>query len=180
MIRFASLAAENLDVADDLLGAVSQPIKVDKEVVSGDSPSLDVFAIAVAATITLMFVTVLLVAGSLALEREENAFRRLVRGLVSPTGLLIEKIALGIVASLLVTLLMLAGLQVFVDSTGAASPSGSRRSSPAAPASPPSARRSAAPPGRSAPPRCSPSWSRCRSPSSRWCRRGRSAPASST
>ena len=115
VIRFASLAAENLDVADDLLGAVSQPIQVDKEVVSGESPSLDVFAIAVAATVTLMFVTVLLVAGALALEREENAFRRLVRGLVSPTGLLVEKILLGVVASLLVTLLMLAGLQAFVS-----------------------------------------------------------------
>ena len=38
-----------------------------------------------------MFVTVLLAAGTLALEREENAFRRLVRGLVSPTALLAEK-----------------------------------------------------------------------------------------
>lgn len=115
VIRFASLAAENLDVADDLLGAVSQPIQVDKQVVSGDSPSLDAFAIAVAATITLMFVTVLLVAGSLASEREENAFRRLVRGLVSPTELLIEKVVLGVVASLLVTLLMLFAVQAFVS-----------------------------------------------------------------
>ncbi len=89
VIRFSMLAAENLDVADDLLGAVSQPIQVDKEVVAGRSPSLDVFAVAVAATVTLMFVTVLLVAGSLALEREENAFSRLVRGLVSRTGLLV-------------------------------------------------------------------------------------------
>ena len=37
------------------------------------------FAISVAATVTLMFVTVLLVAGALALEREENAFSRLTR-----------------------------------------------------------------------------------------------------
>ena len=115
VIRFASLAAENLGVADDLLGAVSQPIKVDKQVVAGDSPSLDVFAIAVAATITLMFVTVLLVAGSLALEREENAFSRLVRGLVSPTALLVEKIVLGVAVSLAVTLLMLGGLEAFVS-----------------------------------------------------------------
>ena len=33
-----------------------------------------------------MFVTVLLVAGSLALEREENAFARLTRGLVCRCG----------------------------------------------------------------------------------------------
>ncbi len=115
VIRFSSLAADNLDVADDLLGTITQPINVDKEVVSGDSPSLDSFAIAVAATITLMFVTVLLVAGSLAAEREENAFNRLVRGLVSRTALLAEKIGLGVVAALVVTLLMLAGLQIFVS-----------------------------------------------------------------
>ena len=58
--------------------------------------------------------TVLLVAGSLALEREENAFPRLTRGLVSPLGLLGEKVLLGMVVGLVVTLLMLAGLQIFV------------------------------------------------------------------
>lgn len=115
VIRFSHLAAENLGVADDLLDAVSQPIKVDKETIDGDTPSLDTFAIAVAATVTLMFVTVLLVAGSLALEREENAFARLTRGLVSKTTLLAEKVLLGIVVALAVTLLMLAGLGLFVD-----------------------------------------------------------------
>ena len=44
---------------------------------------LDSFAFAMADTVSLMFVTVLLAAGMLALEREENAFLRLVRGLVS-------------------------------------------------------------------------------------------------
>jgi ABC-2 type transport system permease protein len=83
-------------------------------VVSGSSPPLEIFAIAVAATLTLAFVTVLLVAGSLALEREENAFPRLTRGLVSPLGLLGEKVLLGVAVGLVVTLLMLAGLQIFV------------------------------------------------------------------
>jgi ABC-2 type transport system permease protein len=115
VIRFSHLAAENLDVADDLLDAVSQPIKVDKETIDGDTPSLDTFAIAVAATVTLMFVTVLLVAGSLALEREENVFARLTRGLVSKTTLLAEKVLLGVALALAVTLLMLAGLGLFVD-----------------------------------------------------------------
>ena len=133
VIRFSSLAAENLDVADDLLGSVSQPIGVDKEVVSGDAPSLDAFAISVAATITLMFVTVLLVAGSLALEREENAFARLTRGLVGKSALLAEKVLLGVAVALVVTILMLAGLSSSSPSTGDGSCSGSRRSSPAAP-----------------------------------------------
>ena len=39
-----------------------------------------------------MFVGVLLAAGLLALERSEHAYSRLVRGLVSPSGLLSEKI----------------------------------------------------------------------------------------
>ncbi len=115
VIRFARLAAQNLDVAKPLLRAISHPIEVNREVVSGSPPSLDSFAIAVAATVTLMFVTLLLVAGSLALEREENAFARLVRGLVGRTALLAEKIGLGVGVSLVVTLVMLAGLTLFVS-----------------------------------------------------------------
>jgi ABC-2 type transport system permease protein len=115
VVRFARLAEQNLDVALPLLGAVAQPIVVDKQPVSGESPALDSFAVAVAATVTLMFVTVLLVAGALALEREENAFARLTRGLVSKASLLVEKVVLGIAVSLVVTLVMLAGLELFVS-----------------------------------------------------------------
>ena len=114
MIRFSSLARENLGVAQPLIQRLAQPIEVEKEVVNGDSPPLDIFAIAVAATLTLAFVAVLLVAGSLALEREENAFPRLTRSLVSPSALLAEKVVLGVAVGLVVTLLMLAGLQIFV------------------------------------------------------------------
>ncbi len=111
---FASQARDNLDVAGPLIERLAQPIAVKKEVVSGSAPPLEIFAIAVAATLTLAFVTVLLVAGSLALEREENAFPRLTRGLVSPAALLEEKVLLGMAVGLAVTLLMLAGLEIFV------------------------------------------------------------------
>ncbi len=114
VIRFAALAGQNLDLASPLLDRLAQPIEVNKVVVDGSSPPLDIFAIAVAATLTLAFVTVLLVAGSLALEREENAFPRLTRSLVSPTALLGEKVLLGVVVGVVVTLLMLAGLEIFV------------------------------------------------------------------
>ncbi len=114
VIRFTTLARNNLGTAAPLLTRLTQPIAVDKQVVNASTPPLEVFAIAVAATFTLAFVTVLLVAGSLALEREENAFPRLTRGLVSPTGLLAEKVALGVAVGLVVTLLMLAGLALFV------------------------------------------------------------------
>ncbi len=111
---FAAQARDNLDVAKPLLDRLTQPIAVDKVVVGGESPPLEVFAVAVAATLTLAFVVVLLVAGSLALEREENAFPRLTRGLVSSGALLGEKILLGTAVGFLVTLLMLAGMRFFV------------------------------------------------------------------
>ena len=112
--RFASQARDNLDVAGPLIQRLAQPIAIKKEVVNGSSPPLEIFAIAVAATLTLTFVTVLLVAGSLALEREENAFPRLTRGLISPVALLGEKVLLGMGVGLAVTLLMLGGMQLFV------------------------------------------------------------------
>lgn len=112
--KFATEARDNLDIAGPLIKRIAQPIAVKKEVVNGSVPPLEIFAIAVAATLTLAFVTVLLVAGSLALEREENAFPRLTRGLVSPVELLGEKVLLGVGVGLVVTLLLLAGLQIFV------------------------------------------------------------------
>jgi ABC-2 type transport system permease protein len=112
--EFAAQARDNLDVAKPLIDRLAQPIEVNKVVVGGASPPLEIFAIAVAATLTLAFVVVLLVAGSLALEREENAFARLTRGLVSPGGLLGEKVLLGVVVGMVVTLLMLLGMQFFV------------------------------------------------------------------
>ncbi len=112
--EFADEARDNLDVAGPLIDRLAQPIEVKKVAVGGEAPPLETFAIAVAATFTLAFVTVLLVAGSLALEREENAFPRLTRGLVSRETLLAEKVLLGVAVGLLVTLLLLAGLALFV------------------------------------------------------------------
>ncbi len=69
VLRFATLARRNLDLAKPLLGSIAHPIVVHTSVVWG---------------------------------------------LVSRTGLLGEKVVLGVVASLAVTLLMLAGLSLFV------------------------------------------------------------------
>jgi ABC-type multidrug transport system permease subunit len=112
--EFSEQARDNLDVAKPLIDRLAQPIAVEKVSLGGESPPLEIFAIAVAATLTLAFVVVLLVAGSLALEREENAFPRLTRGLVSSSGLIGEKILLGIGVGLAVTLLMLIGMRLFV------------------------------------------------------------------
>jgi ABC-type multidrug transport system permease subunit len=115
VIRFANLARQNLDLAGPLLQSIGTPIRVDTRIVKGGSTPLGAFAAAIAVAVTLMLVTVLLAAGSLALEREENAFRRLVRGLVSRTALLVEKIGLAGICAVVVGLLLLIGLSFFVD-----------------------------------------------------------------
>ena len=115
VIDFSKLARDNLSFSDDILDVVGEPIRVRSHVINGGTTSLSSFAVALAVAVSLMFVTVLLAAGTLALEREENAFARLVRGLVSRTGLLVEKAGLAAVCSVAVSLLMLAGLGLFVD-----------------------------------------------------------------
>ena len=112
--RFAKLAADNLDLSEPILAAIGQPVRVEQTVVSGSKTPLDRFAVSVAATLSLMLVTLLLAAGLLALEREEGVFARLVRGLVSRTGLLAEKIVLAALAAFAVTLLQLALVRLFV------------------------------------------------------------------
>jgi ABC-type multidrug transport system permease subunit len=115
VIAFAGLARENLAFSDEVLGVVGEPIRVDATALEGGTTSLNSFAIALAVAVSLMFITLLLAAGTLALEREENAFARLVRGLVSRTALLVEKAGLAAVCSVAVSLLMLCGLGLFVD-----------------------------------------------------------------
>jgi ABC-2 type transport system permease protein len=113
--RFAQLAIDNLDLSDTVLGSLATPVKVDETVVKGRRTPLDAFAVTVAVTMSLMLVCVLLAAGMLALEREEHAFARLVRGLVSRTGLLVEKVVLAAGCAAAVTLVMTAGVSLFVS-----------------------------------------------------------------
>ena len=115
VIEFGELARENLAFSDEVLAVVGEPIRVRASALEGGSTSLSAFAVALAASVSLMFITVLLAAGMLAIEREENAFTRLVRGLVSRTALLAEKAGLAAACSSAVCLLMLAGLSLFVD-----------------------------------------------------------------
>jgi ABC-2 type transport system permease protein len=112
--RFAGLAVDNLDLSKKVLGAVSRPIAVKRTFIAGRRTPLDAFAVALAVTVSLMFVCVLLAAGLLALEREENALHRLVRGLVGRGALLAEKAALAAGCSLALSLVMLAGIGAFI------------------------------------------------------------------
>ncbi|HWH94824.1 MAG TPA: ABC transporter permease [Baekduia sp.] len=120
--RFAQLAIDNLDLSDVVLASLATPVKVDQKVIQGRRTPLDAFAVTVAVTMSLMLVCVLLAAGMLALEREEHAFARLVRGLVSRTALLVEKIVLSAGCAAAVTLVMCAGVSLFVSLDWSRSP----------------------------------------------------------
>jgi ABC-2 type transport system permease protein len=113
--RFARLAADNLDVSKPILASIGKPVEVKEKAIAGSSTSLDVFGIEVAVVLSLMFVTLLLAAGMLALEREEHAFGRLVRGLVSRSGLLAEKIGLAGLCAWALAAVMLAVLVTFLE-----------------------------------------------------------------
>jgi ABC-2 family transporter protein len=115
VISFARLARDNLGLSDDVLASVGSPVRVKQVQLDGGTTPLSSFAVATAVSVSIMFITLLLAAGALALEREENAFPRLVRGLVSRTALLAEKAGLATICSLVVCLLMLAGLGLFID-----------------------------------------------------------------
>ena len=113
--RFAQLAVDNLDLSDEILASIAEPVQVEQTVLDGSRTPLDAFAVAIAVTVSLMFVTVLLAAGMLALEREEHAFGRLVRGLVTRTTLLAEKVLLSALCAFALAVLLVAGLSLFIE-----------------------------------------------------------------
>jgi ABC-type transport system involved in cytochrome c biogenesis permease component len=118
---FASLAANNLGIAKNVLTTVSQPIAVNSTLLHGKRTPLDTYAVVVAVSISLMFICVLLAAGGIALEREEHAIARLIRyspgrggHLISPEGLLAEKALLAAGCAFAVAFAMLLGVSAFV------------------------------------------------------------------
>ncbi len=112
---FARFAAENLSLSKTVLTTVSQPIRVKSVLLHGRLTPLNTFAVVVAVSVSLMFVCVLLAAGSVALEREEHALSRLLRGLVSREALLAEKGALAAGCGFVLAFAMLAGISAFVE-----------------------------------------------------------------
>jgi ABC-type transport system involved in cytochrome c biogenesis permease component len=111
---FAGFADQNLSISKRVLGTVSQPIRVDSRLLRGRRTPLNTFAVVVAVSVSLMFVCVLLAAGGVALEREERALGRLVRGLISREALLVEKALLAAGCAFVLAFAMLAGVGAFV------------------------------------------------------------------
>ena len=113
--NFAQLAIDNLDLSKPVLASIGEPLHVKRTVVTGKHVSANAFYIALAAAVTLMIIGLFLGGGMLALEREEHAFGRLVRGPVSRWQLLGEKVLLGALAALAATVVELVVISLFDD-----------------------------------------------------------------
>jgi ABC-type multidrug transport system permease subunit len=113
--KFGHLALANAGRATSVLSTVQEPVNVQRTILSGRRTPLDAFAVAVAVTMSLMFVCVLLASGLVALEREENTFARLARGLVSGSNILVAKTLLAAACAFAVTFAMLLGVSLFVS-----------------------------------------------------------------
>lgn len=115
VVGFADLAIEGLAFASPVLGSIGTPLTVDQTDLSGQTTPAATYAATISVIFSLMLVTMLLAAGMLALEREEHAFARLVRGLVSPGALLAEKVVLAGGCAAAAALVMAAGISTFVS-----------------------------------------------------------------
>jgi ABC-2 type transport system permease protein len=114
VVGFADLAITGLGFATPVLSSIGAPLTVQQTDLAGRTTPTDTYAVAIAVVVSLMFVTLLLAAGMLALERSENAYSRLVRGLVSPSRLLSEKVTLAAGCAAVASLIMAAAVSLFV------------------------------------------------------------------
>lgn len=114
VVSFADLAIAGLGFASPVLGSIGTPLTVDQTELVGRASPTDSYAATIAVIVSLMLVTLLLAAGLLAMERSENAYSRLVRGLVTPSRLLAEKVALAAACAAGLALLMAALVSAFV------------------------------------------------------------------
>jgi ABC-type multidrug transport system permease subunit len=114
VVNFADLAITGLGFATPVLGSIGTPLTVQTTELAGRTTPTASYAAAIAVVVSLMFLALLLAAGMLALERSENAYSRLVRGLISPARLLGEKVILSAGCAATVTLLMAMLVSLFV------------------------------------------------------------------
>jgi ABC-type transport system involved in cytochrome c biogenesis permease component len=114
VVSFADLAIQGLGFAKPVLGSIGTPLTVDETQLAGRTTPTDAYAAAIAVIVSLMFVTMLLAAGMLAAERSENAYGRLIRGLITPGRLLTEKIVLAGGCATVVTVVMAAFMSLFI------------------------------------------------------------------
>jgi hypothetical protein len=104
-----------LALTDNAIRATAAPIVLDEERGQGRTSALSAQVQAYGLAITICFLGLLLAAGALAAERDENTIGRLVRGLVSLGRLVAAKIALAVTVALGIGLAILVGFGIAVE-----------------------------------------------------------------
>jgi ABC-type Na+ efflux pump permease subunit len=96
---FIGIAGLALDQTDEALQATANPIELERTTERGRSTVLSAQVQSYGLALTITFLALVLAAGALAAEREENVFGRLVRGPVSRSGIVVAKVLLAAVVA---------------------------------------------------------------------------------
>lgn len=104
-----------LALTGNAVRATAAPIELDEVSGEGRSSALSAQAQAYGLAITITFLGVLLAAGALAAERDENAIGRLVRGLVGLGQLVVAKIGLAVTVAFGLGLALVVGFGIAVE-----------------------------------------------------------------
>jgi ABC-type Na+ efflux pump permease subunit len=94
-IDFADKAGIGLELADNALEATAAPIRLERASSEGKSIFLTAQALSFALAVALMFICTILVASSLAGERDDRVLGRLLRSSVSGWQVLVSKLLFG-------------------------------------------------------------------------------------
>jgi ABC-type Na+ efflux pump permease subunit len=113
--RFARIAGIALAQTGNLLGATANPIELERAREGSRSSLLSAQVQSYALALTITFLALLLAAGAIATERDENTIGRLRRGLMSMGELVAAKIALAAVVALALGLAIAVAFGVIVE-----------------------------------------------------------------
>jgi ABC-2 type transport system permease protein len=116
--EFAGIAAVALAQTGSLLASTANPIELQRAPEESRSSLLSAQVQAYALALTITFLALLLAAGAIASERDENAIGRLARGLVSMGELVGAKVALAAVVALGLGLAIAIVFGVIVEAGG--------------------------------------------------------------
>jgi ABC-2 type transport system permease protein len=116
--EFARIAGVALAQTGSLLASTANPIKLERVREHSRSSLLSAQVQAYALALTITFLALLLAAGAIASERDENAIGRLARGLVSMGELVWAKVALAAVVALALGLAIALVFGVIVEVGG--------------------------------------------------------------
>jgi ABC-type multidrug transport system permease subunit len=118
--EFARIASIALAQTGNLLGATANPIGLQRAQEDSRSSLLSAQVQSYALALTITFLALLLAAGAIASERDENAIGRLRRGLISMSELVSAKVVLAAVVALALGLTIALVFGVIVEAGGVA------------------------------------------------------------